>query len=158
MEAELAVLLSEIEFQWKQILKIYDRISEKLTRLKRDRSNEDLRDSLAYQLHNLYCAYEDLFSIVAKFFENRINDPSRYHIRLLRRMMMDIKGVRPRLISEESFQYLNELRGFRHVFRHAYGIELDVDRIISLAEKSLKLKDIFQRDLENFRRKLIEEY
>ncbi len=77
MEAELAVLLSEMEFQWKQILKIYDRISEKLTRLKRDRSNEDLRDSLAYQLHNLYCACEDLFFIVAKFFENRINDLSR---------------------------------------------------------------------------------
>ena len=157
MEAELAVLLSEMEFQWKQILKIYDRISEKLTRLKRDKSNEDLRDSLAYQLHNLYCAYEDLFSIIAKFFENRINDPSRYHIRLLRRMM-DIEGVRPKLISEESFQYLNELRGFRHVFRHAYGIELDVDRVILLAEKSLKLKDIFQRDLENFRRKLMEGY
>ncbi len=71
---------------------------------------------------------------------------------------MDIEGIRPKLISEESFQYPNELGGFRYVFRHAYGIELDVDRVILLAEKSLKLKDIFQRDLENFRRKLMEGY
>ena len=54
MEAELTVLLSEIDFQWRQILKIYDKIVEKLSRLKKDKLNEDLRDSLAYQLHNLY--------------------------------------------------------------------------------------------------------
>ena len=71
-------------------------------------------------------------------------------------MMIEIPGIRPRLLSEESFTYLNELRGFRHVFRHAYGVELDVERIIWLAEKSLKLKDVFLRDLTVFKKKLME--
>ncbi|HDI75373.1 MAG TPA: hypothetical protein ENF55_05390 [Thermoprotei archaeon] len=156
MEARLAVLLAEIDHQWNYILKIYDSIEEKLKRLKRDKDNEDLRDSLAYRLHNLYCAYEDLFKIIAKFFENRIEDPSRYHIELLRRMLIEIKGIRPNLISEKTYVYLNELRGFRHVFRHAYVVGLDVDRIISLAEKALILKQLFEEDLKSFKRKLYE--
>jgi len=156
MEARLAVLFAEIDYQWNQILKIYKSIEEKLKRLKENKDNEDLRDSLAYRLHNLYCAYEDLFKIIAKFFENRIEDPARYHIELLRRMLIEIKGIRPSLISEESYTYLNELRGFRHVFRHAYAIELDVDRIIALAEKSLILKSLFEEDLKRFKRKLYE--
>ncbi|RLF00078.1 MAG: hypothetical protein DRJ63_03550 [Thermoprotei archaeon] len=156
MEARLAVLLAEIDHQWNYILKIYDSIEEKLKRLKRDKDNEDLRDSLAYRLHNLYCAYEDLFKIIAKFFENRIEDPSRYHIELLRRMLIEIKGIRPNLISEKTYVYLNELRGFRHVFRHAYAVGLDVDRIISLAEKALILKQLFEEDLKSFKRKLYE--
>ena len=62
--------------------KIYVKIEEKLKKLKKNPGNEELKDSLAYWLHNLYCAYEDLFKIIAKFFENRIEDPSRFHIQL----------------------------------------------------------------------------
>ena len=75
MEAKLAVLLAEIDYQWRQIQKIYSKVEEKLEKLKRDKLNEDLRDSLAYKLHNLYCAFEDLFKIIAKLFgEQRSND------------------------------------------------------------------------------------
>jgi len=158
VEARLAVLFAELDYQWGQILRIYESIEDKLARLRAEPDNEDLRDSLAYRLHNLYCAYEDLFKIVAKFFENRIEDPARFHIELLRRMMISIEGVRPSLVSEESYVYLNELRGFRHVFRHAYTFELDTGKVIVLAEKSLKLREIFRRDLENFKKKLKEMY
>ena len=155
MEARLAILLAEIDYQWNYILKLHKIIEKKLRRLKIDKSNDDLKDSLAYKLHNLYCAYEDLFKIIAKFFENRIEDPSRFHIELLRRMLIRIEGIRPRLLSDESYNYLNELRGFRHIFRHAYAMELDVDRIINLAEKSIKLKNIFNKDLRLFKKNLI---
>lgn len=36
--------------------------------------------------HNLYCAFEDLFKIVAETFENHIQDKSKYHQELLKRM------------------------------------------------------------------------
>lgn len=82
-------------------------------------------ESLGYQLHNLYCAFEDLFKIVAAAFENHIEDKSRYHLELLKRMAIPIEGIRPALLSQESYTLLDNLRSFRHFFRHAYSYELD---------------------------------
>ena len=70
-------------------------------------------------------------------------------------MLIKIEGIRPNSISEESYQILNELRGFRQVFRHAYLTELDVNRIILLAEKTLTLRKIFEKDLERFKKELL---
>jgi len=148
-EGKFAILKSELMNQWNEIVKIYKRIEER----KRKRGIHAL-ESLAYQLHNLYCAYEDLFKIVAGFFENSIEDPSKYHAELLKRMKMEIEGVRPALISEESFKLLNSLRGFRHFFRHAYSYELDERKVSLVLEDALKLKETFKPELENFLSKL----
>ncbi|NSW76486.1 MAG: hypothetical protein HPY68_06880, partial [Candidatus Atribacteria bacterium] len=107
-------------------------------------------ESLAYQLHNLYCAYEDLFRIVAGFFENTIDDQRKYHTELLKRMTLFIEGIRPALISEESFKLLNNLKSFRHFFRHAYGYELDKRKIAIVLDDAQKLKETFRLDLERF--------
>lgn len=92
-------------------------------------------ESLAYQLHNLYCAFEDLFRIVAHFFENHIDERVGWHKELLGRMTLEIKGVRPRFISEAAYEFLSDLRGFRHVFRHAYGVELEAEKIKLVLKK-----------------------
>ncbi|WP_369018002.1 hypothetical protein QBE54_09730 [Thermatribacter velox] len=148
-EGKFAILKSELMNQWNEIVKIYKRIEER----KRKRGIHAL-ESLAYQLHNLYCAYEDLFKIVAGFFENNIEEPSTYHTELPKRMKMEIEGVRPALISEESFKLLNSLRGFRHFFRHAYSYELDERKVSLVLEDALKLKETFKPELENFLSKL----
>jgi hypothetical protein len=61
---------------------------------------------LSYLLHNLYCALEELFQEVAKTFENRIEDLSRYHRELLQRMRLTIPGIRTNVLSEKSFLIL----------------------------------------------------
>ncbi|MCU4138908.1 MAG: hypothetical protein MW689_000697 [Thermodesulfobacteria bacterium] len=157
MEERLAVFLAEISAQFKEILKIHSLIEKKAEELKRVPNNEDLIISLAYRLHNLYCAYEDMFKIIARFFENQIEDFSKYHSTLLKRMQLDIEGIRPRLLSEESFKILDELRGFRHVFRHAYSYELEHERVLKLADKASILKKLFQKDFETFKEKIKEE-
>ena len=148
-EEKFSILKSELAAQWDEILKIYDRIEER----KRKRGVHGL-ESLAYQLHNLYCAYEDLFKIVAGFFENNIEERSKYHVELLKRMKLTIEGVRPALLSEESFRLLNSLRSFRHFFRHAYSYELDRRKVFIVLEDALMLKETFKSDLENFLSKL----
>ena len=97
-----------------------------------------------------------MFKIVVTFFENQMEDLSKYHTNLLKRMMIKIEGTRPNLLSKESFKILDELRGFRHVFRHSYTYELDAERIIKLAEKSVRLKEIFSKDFKGFVDKLKE--
>jgi hypothetical protein len=112
--------------------------------------NLEKLESIAYQLHNLYGAIEDLLKLVASYFENHISDVSQWHSQLLKRMMQPVKGVRPALISFESYDLLNALRGFRHFFRHAYGVPLDFGQLQSNLNKALHLKPIFDRDLDIF--------
>jgi hypothetical protein len=154
MEEKLRVFCAELEAQKAEIEKIYVIIEGRVKSLRVDMKNEDLTISLAYRLHNLYSSYEDMFKLIAGFFENQIDDLPRYRADLLKRMRLDIEGYRPRLISEDSFKILDELRGFRHVFRHAYNYQLEPERIVILTERTLRLKDIFWKDFEKFLEKL----
>lgn len=88
----LTIFRAEVEVQIDAIEKIYTKLEER----KQEKGKIGI-ESIGYQIHNLYCAFEDLFKIVANTFENHIQDKSQYHIELLKRMTMLIEGVRPPL-------------------------------------------------------------
>jgi hypothetical protein len=104
-----------------------------------------------YYLHNLYCAFENLCLNVARAFENQIDDRSQWHAVLLKRMTLDIEGVRPKLLSIEVYKCLDELRRFRHVFRNAYTIELDPQRIALVILQAQRLKELYKPNLDQFK-------
>lgn len=148
MEKErLAILQGELKKQYDEIERIYLKTDKKV---KGDLYDENVLESLGYQLHNLYCAYEDLFKIIADFFENNIEEGISYHRELLKRMTIVIEGIRPSLISQQSFKLLSELRAFRHLFRHAYSYELDPERVKLVLKKAIELKSNFKKDLDTF--------
>ena len=149
-EARYALLKAEVEDLYGQIDQIYARIEERNSEF--GNRTESL-DSMGYQLHNLYCAFEQVFEIIAQFFENNIAG-ERYHTDLLRRMRLTIEGIRPACISEEAFTLLDELRRFRHFFRHAYLSELKFDKLAYLVKVAEKLRVVFQRDRQQFFEKL----
>ena len=62
---------------------------------------------------------------VAKTFENNIDDEKGWHSELIRRMSLDFPGIRPALFSREIAGLLQHLRGFRHIFAHAYDLVFD---------------------------------
>ena len=144
-KGRLSLLRASIKAQGTEIERIFERIEER-----RRGEGEANLESLAYQLHNLYCAFEDLMKIVADFFENHIDDSAYYHSALLWRMKTSIEGVRPALLSETSYKLLESLRAFRHVFRHAYSYELDPKKLALVVEDALKLRGLYQRDIDRF--------
>lgn len=144
-EERLSLLRASLTAQKGEIEKIFAKVEER-----RHGEGEANLESLAYQLHNLYCAFEDLFGIVADFFENRIEERAHYHRELLWRMKIPIEGVRPALLSEESFRLLDSLRAFRHVFRHAYTYGLDPQKLALVVEDALKLKKLYQGEIDQF--------
>lgn len=115
-----------------------------------DVSSEEKTVNLGYLLHNLYCAFEDLFQEIAKTFENRIEDPSKFHRELLKRMLIEVPKIRPRVLSKESYQMLNELRGFRHIFRHAYTYSLSSEKVARLKQSLLSAWDNIEKDIAHF--------
>lgn len=112
------------------------------------------QESLAYRIHNLYSACEELMRLVADSFENRIEDAEKWHAGLLRRMRMEIAGVRPALFSERSYLLLDDLRQFRHVFRHAYSRGLEVRRLKEVLETARELEGIYEADVTRFLKRL----
>jgi hypothetical protein len=105
---------------------------------------------VGYYLHNLYNAFESIFQRVAETFENDIADRSQWHALLLKRMTLDIGGVRPRLLDDEAYQCLDELRRFRHLFRSLYTAGLDADRLKLALNKARRLETFFRADMERF--------
>lgn len=150
---EFRLLKSEIDAQIKEIEKLFIDIDN---RKRGARNNMVKLESLAFKLHNLYCAFEDLFKIVARYFENQVEDIARYHKELLKRMSLQIEGVRPALLSQETFKILDELRAFRHFFRHAYAYELKYEKVKPVIDCAEKLKGLYKYDIERFLKQLEE--
>lgn len=148
----LTIFLSEFDLQVSQIEKSYTLLEKKRAKSENEFLSIELVESIGYWLHNLYSAYEELFQLIAAFWENSLDNASAYHIQLLKRMRIEIPGVRPAVMkSEESFVSLDELRAFRHVFRHAYSYGLDDERVFFLLRRVLKSKDLILGEIGAFR-------
>jgi hypothetical protein len=104
-KAQPAVLLSFLQSQQEIVNKFLRDIEGT------EPDSKEKKSHLGYLLHILYCALEDLLQEIARTFENRLEDPARYHRELLQRMNLDIPGIRPRLLHTPGYQLLNELRG-----------------------------------------------
>jgi len=153
-ERQIALFLADFDHQVSQIEKIYDLLDTRSNALGGKNIAPESIESSGYWLHNLFCAYEDLFKIVSAFWENDIRNDGAFHRTLIRRMVLNIEGVRPALLSEKSFQHLDELRGFRHAFRHVYSYGLDEERVTYLFKKVMKEKNSVLGELNIFRKKV----
>ena len=145
-----AVLKAGLESRREELHGLADRIRERRPCFA---DSPEGVDSMAYQLHNLYGGFEQLFEEVAGTFENRVEGEG-YHKGLLRRMKLRIEGIRPALLSPETAGILDELRRFRHLFRHAYTADLDSLKVGEIADKIPEFIERFDADLDGFLRQL----
>ena len=148
----IIVFLAAFDYQLQQIERMYIRLEPKVSAIEKQTVAAEVVESAGYWMHNLYCAFEDLFKLVAGFWENNLSTDGEFHVQLIKRMLLSIEGVRPAVLSENSYKFLNELRGFRHVFRHAYSYGLDDERVSTLLRKILNQKGAVIQDLNNFRK------
>ncbi len=139
------VVAAEVRAQLQQIERIYGLVDER-----EPIGGVAGMESMAYQLHNLYGAIEDLFKVVANAFENHVAPGGGYHTELLRRMTISVPDVRPRVISSETCRLLDSLRGFRHVFRHAYARELDIRKLRIVLDDARAVRGPLANDVEGF--------
>lgn len=117
----------------------------------------DFRDmaAVAYILHNLYNAFENSFEHISREFENNVRDVTQWHKELLLKMFLDIPGIRPAVLPHSCRTTLNELRGFRHVFRHSYDFDLDPQRLNSLISRWNGDRDTILTALTGFSQQLL---
>lgn len=147
MKESIKLLKADIAADEQVIARLYDALSGAWD--KPDTPEQAI--VVGYYLHNLYMAFEHIFERVAEAFENQIADKSQWHAQLLRRMSLDIPELRPRLVSDEAYECLDELRRFRHVFRSAYTIKLDIDRLKLAISRARRLRELYPGELARFR-------
>ena len=130
-------------------LQTIERLYEELGNPHLDAMNQEGLIVVAYRLHGLYSAFENIFRNIAKTFENHL-DPSSWHRQVLERMRLDLSPVRPAVIDDEAYEKLDELVRFRHLFRTGYGVRLDGQRLQLVVQKALELKSIYPQQVARF--------
>ncbi len=89
-------------------------------------------EACAYELARLYNVIERMLERICDEFENHFEKRGDYHEKLIQRLALELEGIRPSFIPAGRVADVRELKGFRHVMRHAYDLTLRADRLEEL--------------------------
>lgn len=112
---------------------------------------DSLISALTLYLENFYMGVERVFRLIANKLDQIIPTGESWHIQLLKQMSLELHPIRSAVISQETYEKLNELRGFRHVARSLYAYDLEPRRVIQLSKNVEKCYEIFMLDISTFR-------
>src|ERR1700726_3529916 len=77
-------------------------------------------EACAYELARFYNTFERMLERIAEQFENHFDKRGDYHEKLPQRLSLGFEGIRPAFIPSKILPDLRDLKGFRHLVRHAY--------------------------------------
>ena len=99
-------------------------------------------DAVALNIHDFYTGLERIFRHIAATVDGSVPESGEWHRELLRQMSIELPQIRPRVLSAEVVQILDEYLGFRHVVRNIYAFQFDPERIEHLV---IRLRPGFER-------------
>lgn len=99
---------------------------------------------------DFYMGVEKVFKIIAEELNGGVQRGEEWHKRLLHTMAVEVRGVRPAVISDELYQDLLKFLGFRHVVRQAYGFQLDEKKLADLDKIFRGTWKRFSREIRKF--------
>ena len=111
-------------------------------------------EACAYELARFYNTLERMLERLCGAFENHLEPRGDYHERLLQRLSLDLEGLRPAFLPRERLPDLRELKGFRHVVRHAYDLRLKPERLVELALQAEQVAAALPQWCEVFARRV----
>ena len=134
-------LFREVEAEKEHILATLQALKETLKR--KEKTVVELA-AIATFLQNAYNGIENVLKRTLKYKGISFPFSESWHKDLL-----DL-SVNHQIISSELSRRLDEYRAFRHFFVHGYGIMLDEEKLIPLAEKLPDVWKDFETELEAF--------
>lgn len=148
MNGKISLLQAEIQDNLNTIAATYDKLHENSQK----EFDEDTCVLIAYHLHVIYGLFENLFIRIAANFGNHIEDSTQWHALLLKRMSLNVPDVRPAVICQETYLMLDELRRFRHLFRNAYVLKFNPDKLRLVVKDARHLEELYPTDMAAFQR------
>ncbi|MEC9490686.1 MAG: hypothetical protein UMU04_07025 [Halanaerobiales bacterium] len=127
-EKEILTFIAKIEDDLNELDKLVSRIEKGWE--KYNISHDDFySDSTALNLHGFYSGLEKIFIKIAEEIDESAPDGSSWHKELLDQMALNIRKIRPAVISKETRDILDEYRAFRHIVRNVYAFNYSPDKI-----------------------------
>lgn len=145
-EKEIPVLIAEINDELARMSKVVEALSKRCGPLE----SEEITESAALRLHNFYTGCERIFKRITTEVNGIVLHDLDWHRRLLQQMTLEIKEVRPPVITLATHRVLEELLKFRHVVRNVYGYELQPERVEQLVGLCVAVYPSFVREIESF--------
>ena len=129
-QREATTLVNDIEEDLTRIAIVYGHIEKGAELLEKDDRafGEVPRDyvvqATASHIHNLYTGIEKIYERIIIFTDEEKPAGEHFHKKLLETAHKTLK-----LSDEDENRLLDDLRGFRHVFRNAYGTEMNPEQV-----------------------------
>ncbi len=86
-------------------------------------------DAVALNLHGFYAGLERILEVIADGVDQSKPAGANWHRELIQQLTVEIRGIRPAVLSAATRDRLDRYRGFRHVVRHVYTFNLDPQQI-----------------------------
>lgn len=86
-------------------------------------------DAVALNLHGFYAGLERILEVIADGIDQSKPAGANWHRALIQQLTVEIRGIRPAVLSAATRDRLDRYRGFRHVVRHVYTFNLDPQQI-----------------------------
>jgi hypothetical protein len=110
----------------------------------------------ASAVEKIYTGCERVMERIARHIDNKpIDHAHAWHAELLTRMKSDFPPIRKSVVSEETYQVLDRLRGFRHRERNSYGNRLGPDIVALRTDEAIKLVEIFWQDIASWKQQML---
>ena len=100
-------------------------------------------------LHSFYNGLESIFKLIYKATDGAPLTSTMWHSELFHSMFEETEK-RKSVLSPNLEENLKEYLGFRHVFRHSYGYELDSERLNPLFSNMNDVWTIVKKSFESF--------
>ncbi len=124
-------------------IKVLERISEFYDKFLSKPESEAKTVETAIILSDIFVSFytcvETAFFRISQFFENTLNQ-QRWHRDLLKKMTLNIRGTRERVISDDTYHELEELLRFRHFKRYYFEFDYDWDRLELVRKKYISAR------------------
>jgi hypothetical protein len=147
--ADLRILLAEISTARGLLRQLAEEIEDVRQRHPADVPREALA-LLAVDLHSYYTKLESLLERILVSFEGQVPRGESAHVGVLRVAALAVPGIRPAILGDPLREGLDELRKFRHFFRHAYALDLRADKLRSVLEPFSGTRRAVDLALETF--------
>jgi uncharacterized protein YutE (UPF0331/DUF86 family) len=131
------------------LLRLVERI-ESLLQKSNLSKDDDYIDGIALHLQGFYTTIEQMLEAIAAAFGEGLPAGANWHQNLLLQMSIQIPDIRPAVISQQTRQKLDEYRGFRHVVRNVYTLNLRPSRVRELVGTLRDCYEFLANDLEKF--------
>lgn len=118
-----STLAKRIAGELDQILRIACHVEEDWRNFPRTADDGYLK-ATAFDPHSFYTGLERVFRLTAGILDGSLPGGEGWHKQLLTQMALEIQGIRPAVISETTWDLLDEYLRFRHLVRNVYSFNL----------------------------------